>query len=489
MIKFASKVFENDYIPIIENRPESCVETGGVTLAEAEAIEDLADVECLGINSGKWAKIDRKGRRIKLGQYVGLVTVGQLSFEILPKVERYGSKSSGAGEADLREMIALAEDFHYSSRSFDMQAGHDRKLLEYMAESFFRKLNGELNFGLRRSYQERRDCLPAVRGRLDLVALPLNYCRRPHALPCVYEEFTEDTVLNRIMKQAVTILVRHPDFHAFSPKVINLGLGLLDRMVHVGDSRYSYSEVSSVKPSRLESRYSDLVDFSKNIIRGNQPFVRTSEPGKVRPGFTMVWDMSTVYEAAIARKVEAYVKACYPGCRVVTQGRFDDDDDRTLGHSGYNSYLAHEADGKTGRFRLKPDIMIIGPDGAVLAVLDTKWKSYVPELDRRSKADGDDEEQNYKNVKKDDAYQMLAYATSKRKDGKASYPLVGLLYPSLQPASAEVLSFTNLDSPIHLAWVPVTESGLDGFNLDAILGRVLFTENKPESVGVVALKI
>jgi len=481
MIKFAPKVFENDYIPIIDARLEGCVETSGVTLAEAEAIEDLAEVECLGINSAKWAKIDRKGRRIKLGQYVGLVTVGQLSFEILPKVERYGSKSPGAGEADLRGMIALAEDFHYSSRSFDMQAGHDRKLLEYMAESFFKKLNGELNFGLRRSYQERRDCLPAVRGRLDLVALPLNYCRRPHALPCVYEEFTEDTVLNRIMKQAVTILVRHPDFYAFSPKVINLGLGLLDRMVHVGDSRYSYSEVSSVKPSRLESRYTDLVDFSKNIIRGNQPFVRTSEPGKVRPGFTMVWDMSTVYEAAIAKKVEAYVGKYYPGCRVVTQGRFDNSEERTRGHSGYNSYLAHEEDGKTGRFRLKPDIMIIGPDDAVLAVLDTKWKSYVPESDRKSKADGDDEEQNYKNVKKDDAYQMLAYATSKRKDGKASYPLVGLLYPSLQPASAEVLSFTNLDSPIHLAWVPVTEGGLAGFNLDSILGQALIATKTPEA--------
>ncbi len=481
MIRFASKVFENDYIPIIEARPVGCVETSGVTYAEAEAIEDLADVECLGINSAKWAKIDRKGKRIKLGQYVGLVTVGPLSFEILPKVERYGSKSPGADEADLRGMIALAEDFRYSSRSFDMQAGHDKKLLEYMAESFFKKLNAELNFGLRRSYQEHRDCLPSVRGRLDLVALPLNYCRRPHALPCVFEEFTEDTVLNRIMKQAVTILVRHPDFQGFNPKVVNLGLGLLDRMVHVGDSRYSYAEVSSVKPARLESRYTDLVDFSKNIIRGNQPFVRTSEPGKVRPGFTMVWDMSTVYEAAIAKKIEAYVENRYPGCSVVTQGRFDDSDARTRGHSGYNSYLAHEADGEAGRFRLKPDIMIIGPDGAVLAVLDTKWKSYVPESNRKTKADGEDEEQNYKNVKKEDAYQMLAYAVSKRKDDKADYPLVGLLYPSIKPASAEVLSFTNLDSPIHLAWVPVTESGLDGFNLDSILGRALVATKTPEA--------
>ena len=134
MIRFASKVFENDYIPIIELRPEGCETTDGVTLAEAEAIEDLSDVECLGINSGKWAKIDRKGKRIKLGQYVGLVTVGQLSFEIFPKVERYGSKSPGAGEADLRGMIAQAEDFHYSSRSFDIQAGHDKKLLEFMAD-------------------------------------------------------------------------------------------------------------------------------------------------------------------------------------------------------------------------------------------------------------------------------------------------------------------------------------------------------------------
>lgn len=466
-----SKIFENDEIDIVKSRPESSNDiSNGITLEEAEAIENLSDVKCLNINEGKWAKINRKRDKLKLGQYVGLITIGKLSFEILPKVENSNNKNTQL--ADLRTMILLADKFRYSSRGFDNKSSTDDEegLLESITKSFFEKVNIELIFGLRRTYNEYKESIPSLRGRLNLNEFALNYCRRPHLLPCIYDEFTEDSRINQIIKQAVSILVRHPKFSGFNSNIKNLGFGILDGMTNVSDTRFSYSDVQSIKTSRLESRYSDLLEFSKNIIRGNEPFIRPKGDQNLKAGFTMVWEMSSIYESAIAQKFEEYFKGSkYNNTyRVIKQGIRPGDLklDNEWGHHEGNQHLAHESDAKnTGRFLLKPDIMILNTKTKkVVAVLDTKWKNY------KSK-EKDDED--YKSISREDAYQMLSYASSKRPDGSNEYPVVGLLCPSLEPIPTEVLEFTNTKSKFILSWVPVTEVGLNNFELQNIFGNKL----------------
>jgi len=465
-----SKVYENDEIEIVKSRPEDSYDIGGgITLEEAEAIENLSDVKCLNINEGKWAKINRKRNKLKLGQYVGLITIGKLSFEILPKVENSNNENSQL--ADLKTMILLADKFRDSSRGFDIKSSTDDQegLLESITKSFFKKVNKELIFGLRRTYNESKNSIPSLRGRLNLNEVVLNYCRRPHLLPCIYDEFTEDSRINQIIKQAVSILVRHPKFSGFNSNIKNLGYGILDGMTNISDTRFSYFDVQSVKTSRLESRYSDLLEFSKNIIRGNEPFIRPKGDKNLKAGFTMVWEMSSIYESAIAQKFEDYFNKNYDKkYKVITQGIIPQDLilDKEWGHHEGNRHLAHEYGGKkTGRFLLKPDIMILDiKEKKVVVVLDTKWKNY------KSK---EKDNENYKSVSREDAYQMLAYASTKRPDGSNEYPIVGLLCPSLESKPPEDLEFTNTKSKFILSWVPVTEEGLENFDLKNIFGDKL----------------
>jgi 5-methylcytosine-specific restriction endonuclease McrBC regulatory subunit McrC len=206
----------------------------------------------------------------------------------------------------------------------------------------------------------------------------------------------------------------------------------------------------------------------------------------------MVWEMSAIYEKAIGIKVREFVKSkLHPDCKVIFQGKLDKNKDLlSPGHTIWNSYLthsiqeeSHSSDKKThtGVFRLKPDIMIISPQNEVLAVLDTKWKNYsgteAIRARRRRKCHTDDpSETTYKNVSKEDAYQMLSYACAKKSGKDAPEPLVGLLFPSLQSNAPEELYFTNLKSRLHLCWVPVTEAGLNNFDLESILGSKAFEE-------------
>ena len=209
-------------------------------------------------------------------------------------------------------------------------------------------------------------------------------------------------------------------------------------------------------------------------------------------GFTMVWEMSVIYEKAIGTKLREYVKTkIHPDCEVVLQGKLGKDKERlSPGHTSWNSYLTHstqeqnftkEDTPQPGVFRLKPDIMILSPKNEVLAVLDTKWKNYTGAETirarrrlRRSKADL--EEITYKNVSKEDAYQMLSYACAKKSGKGSPEPLVGLLFPSLSSTTPEELYFTNLNSRLQLCWVPVTRAGLASFDLESILGAKAMEE-------------
>ena len=206
----------------------------------------------------------------------------------------------------------------------------------------------------------------------------------------------------------------------------------------------------------------------------------------------MVWEMSAIYEKAIGIKLREYVKTnLHPDCEVVLQGKLGGDKERlSPGHTRWNSYLTHSTQEPTftkdttpltGVFRLKPDIMILSPQNEVLAVLDTKWKNYsgaeTIKARRRLKRIKDDQEEiTYKNVSKEDAYQMLSYACAKKSGKGSPEPLVGLLFPSLNSTTPEELYFTNLNSRLQLCWVPVTSDGLDSFDLESILGAKAMEE-------------
>ena len=483
------RAYENETLVIVENNPDR--DRNEISRDEADAIESLFEIEELGINESKWARRTR-GNKLKLGQYVGLITVGDLSIEIVAKVEK---ESEGGPKTDLNKLIGLflsdSEKSLFSAKSYEQKGDHEPDIMKHLVRNFFERVNKSLNFGLRCEYQTKEELLNNFKGRINFTQLATTNGRDPGKLPLTFEEFTQDTLHNQIIKQAVGILSRQRSLMLSEKKLRTSAAGILDQLEHVSDKAYGYSEISAEEADRLEINHAEILEFSKRVIAGNTPFIRSKESGK-KTGFTMVWEMSAIYEKAVAIKVREFVKnKLHPDCEVIFQGKLEKDKGLlSPGHTTWNSYLAHSiqeelasTDQKphTGVFRLKPDIMILSPQREVLAVLDTKWKNYsgaeAIRAQRRRKRYSDDlDETAYKNVSKEDAYQMLSYACAKKSGKDTPEPLVGLLFPSLQSNAPEELYFTNLKSRLHLCWVPVTEEGLKNFDLENILGSKALNE-------------
>ena len=70
-------------------------------------------------------------------------------------------------------------------------------------------LSGQIRRGLYREYQERRETIPTLRGKLDLPATLHERLACRARLGCEFDDLTPNALVNRICKTAVTLLARH----------------------------------------------------------------------------------------------------------------------------------------------------------------------------------------------------------------------------------------------------------------------------------------
>ena len=76
------------------------------------------------------------------------------------------------------------------------------------AEILYKGMSMQLKQGLYREYIDRRDTLPALRGKLNLRETIKNNLQRKKVLSCEFDELSEDNVFNQILKTTTNILIR-----------------------------------------------------------------------------------------------------------------------------------------------------------------------------------------------------------------------------------------------------------------------------------------
>ena len=101
----------------------------------------------------------------------------------------------GAGLTKWRE-----ESFPYAEDDFF-------EAIAWLVEAEIRRA---ARIGLVRDYREREEALATVRGRIDLAAQIRARRGQPLPLDCRYQDYGEDTELNRVIKAALHRLLRIP---------------------------------------------------------------------------------------------------------------------------------------------------------------------------------------------------------------------------------------------------------------------------------------
>lgn len=330
---------------------------------------------------------------------VGVVQVPGLQVEILPKIDDRGGSAGHFEEYDpqrrmaqgnLLFMLGYTQDLRMMDVDLSSLRLKDMSLLDTVVAVFATRLGHELKRGLDHGYVHQEDCLPVLRGKLLFSRQVQQSAVNAAMFHVQYDEYIPDTWLNRILKAACMLLVRAVG-STWLRKCLQ---DILENLSPVTDHRISPEHFKLIRWSRNNERFRPYVDFASLVLAGQSP---APARGRVQT-FSLLFPMDDLFEEFVGRFL----------LRHASQIGLQRDLIR-LQAVGHRRWLLRDKD-QRGKFRLKPDVLLLGSGGGVAGIIDTKWKRLSPDEPKQG-------------VSQSDLYQLYAYAR------RYDCPRSTLLYP------------------------------------------------------------
>jgi 5-methylcytosine-specific restriction enzyme subunit McrC len=336
------------------------VQTTPITLKEHESSECLIPrAVAVALATSKQIEIrvapgaTEDSWELKPGSKVGVVTVGEYQFLILPKI-------------GIRNVLALMNLPTHKERWADdlFFYGDDQGIFVAMVRAFLQTLERTFLQGLKHDYIEREERLFAPRGRIDTRAL----ARRPAIpipVPCRFDDYSADTPMNQFLLSAIRRSTLVPGVPSRERRHLHHMESLFEG-IREDDDFLRF--VRAWSPNRLERHYLPSIRLATLILENLS--IRTASGAAI--GTTFLLDMNEVVELFVSEELRQRLE---PSLSVKLQ---------------YPSHLD-----TNNEVRIKPDIVVIG-SGGPLVIADVKYK-LIEELDE---------------VRNADLYQVAAYASA-----------------------------------------------------------------------------
>ncbi|AYJ79444.1 hypothetical protein AN286_04540 [Aliarcobacter cryaerophilus ATCC 43158] len=317
--------------------------------------------------TAQYLKITTKkgfGKVLQTQNYVGLIqTKDGTIIEILPKIKNVTKEKS---KDILIKMLKTLKNSPFKNLSVANLKSSKMPLLEIFISMFLEELAALVRNGIKSDYISKEENLKFLKGKLKISEQIKYNTIHKERFFVQYEEFMSNRVENRLIKTTLQYLYKKSKLNKNQQRIREFLFVFDDIKV----SQNIKSDFSNLKLNRQMKDYEQVLLWCKTFL-----FENSFSPYKGNDvAFALLFDMNLLFESF----VYSYLKKSSNFQYIKSQ-------DRT-------HHLAYE--NGSGRFRLKPDIVING--GEIIA--DTKWKIL-------------NEEKSYNGVSQDDMYQLYAYGT------------------------------------------------------------------------------
>lgn len=280
----------------------------------------------------------------------------------------------------------------------DVKAETFRHIHNLLAAILAKGIAGQLKHGLYREYSNRQENSSVLRGKIDLPGTIKHRLNRNRGVACIYDELSENNLVNQIIKTTVMALLDHEEVSVVHK------LALKKNMLY-------FAKVDIVKPDNIHweqirfhrhnNRYRMLIALCQLVLEG---MLLTTEAGKYRlANFIDTQHMNRLYE----KFIRAYYKREYSDIKVsASQIRWSLDD-------GVNEFLPI----------MQSDVML-EKDNRVL-IIDAKYYSQIMQKRYESRT-----------IHSSNLYQIFTYVKNKAAQyGERTHHVSGmLLYASTNEA-------------------------------------------------------
>lgn len=305
---------------------------------------------------------------IKFANYVGVIQVGGLTIEILPKADKkrnldkveYKAESEKWRNA-LLSMLAICRKIKVDSVSEASLNKRYQSLLELYFEIYLDEVAALLRKGLVKKYHNQSSNTTALKGRIEFSKNIQQNVIHHERFYTTHQVYDYENVINQILLKGLNILSKIVSNSNLKDRIARINLDFPD----IKEIEITKVHFDQLKESRKTIVYNEALKISKMIILNYSPDIKNGQENML----ALLFDMNKLWEEYVFRMLQRNKPE---GVSVEFQ----------------NSQKFWET--KT----IRPDIVVTKKTGEETEtfVIDTKWKVI-----------------DYRNPSDDDLKQMYAY--------------------------------------------------------------------------------
>lgn len=163
-------------------------------------------------------------------------------------------------------------------------------------------ISRQLKQGLYREYLNHKEDISILRGKVDILGTIRNRLSRKHILTCEYDEFTENNLLNQILKTTVMLLLRHAQVEEEYKNALKREMLFFSNVETINPTRILWS---TIRFRRNNNDYRMLISLCQLVLEG---MLLTTDSGKYKlASFIDEQRMNRLFEKFV---LEYYIKEC-----------------------------------------------------------------------------------------------------------------------------------------------------------------------------------
>lgn len=282
---------------------------------------------------------------IKFNQYVGVLRVGELIIEILPKPDRKDPTDAPTWRSRLIGMIRAVRSFKVQAPTQSAQRISPTHLLELYFELFVIEVECLIRHGLVRKYQGRQGNQTALRGRLLFdrhLRENLIHKERFYVQDTTYDQ---SHLIHSILHQTLQLLQRVNRNAALQGRIQQLLFYFPEQTYR----RITEQTFKNIRYNRKVEPYREALGIARLLLLNYHPSLYHGQEDIL----ALLFDMNTLWESFVLVSLKRELRK---DCRV----------------SGQVSKPFFQFPGHSIR-SIRPDLVVRRGDQTL--VLDTKWKN------------------------------------------------------------------------------------------------------------------
>jgi 5-methylcytosine-specific restriction enzyme subunit McrC len=234
---------------------------------------------------------------VKFKNYVGVIQIGGLTIEILPKADNNVSSSSDEDyitwHGALLNMLRVCKHISVTSMSEASLKRKHHSLLDLYFEMYLDEVEKLLRKGLIKNYRKTSNNILALKGRLDFnknIQQNLIHQERFYTNHQIYDY---EHLVNQILLKGLTLL----DAICYNPLLKDKIARLKTNFPDIKEIPIQKLHFDKIKENRKTVSYASALQIAQMIILNYSPDIRSGQENML----TLLFDMNKLWEEYIYR--------------------------------------------------------------------------------------------------------------------------------------------------------------------------------------------